>query len=175
MKINKNYRITVTAALAAVFFCALASGCVSSAGRSAARKAPRFSDLLNREWRLTAIQDTKGNPIGGPAGDGPVFSRQELEELGMGDAFTLTFDGERVSGKGAPNRYFSPCEAGAGQTLSIQAIAGTLMMALVEPQGLTERGYFDYLEQVFRWDLVQGRLYLFSETASGDGAVLIYD
>jgi heat shock protein HslJ len=63
---------------------------------------------------------------------------------------------------------------GPDQTISISPIAGTLMMGLLEPEGLQEREYFNYLEQVNQWLLTGDTLELYSETVDGDSATLVF-
>jgi heat shock protein HslJ len=92
----------------------------------------------------------------------------------MGDVFTLVIDEERISGKGAPNRYFSPYTLGDDQEIAINPIAGTLMMSIVESEGLQEREYYGYLEQVNQWLLTQDKLELYSETPEGDPIILVF-
>ncbi|GHU63338.1 hypothetical protein FACS189445_6600 [Spirochaetia bacterium] len=107
-------------------------------------------------------------------GSTTIINRQKLEADGMGDAFTLQVDAERISGKGAPNRYFSPYTLGPDQEISISPIAGTLMMSIVEPEGIQEREYYNYLEQVNQWLLTGDKLELYSETPEGDPIILVF-
>jgi heat shock protein HslJ len=97
------------------------------------------------------------------------FSRKELESIGMGEAFTLTFNADRVSGEAAPNRYFGPYNAAGDGTLKLGPLASTLMAALKQPPDLTESAYMSYLNAASKWRLIGNVL----EITSGD-AVLTF-
>ena len=124
-----------------------------------------FGEVQGKVWVLDEIVSEGGTTI---------INRQKLEADGMGDAFTLIVDAERISGKAAPNRYFSPYTLGADQEISISPIAGTFMMSLVEPEGIQEREYFNYLEQVNQWLLSGDKLEFHTETPEGDPITLVY-
>jgi heat shock protein HslJ len=124
-----------------------------------------FNEAVDKEWRLAEVRTPSG-PMG--------FSRAALEAEGMGDYYTLRFDKERLTGKGAPNRYTAPYQLGEGAAISIQAIAGTLMASFREPPGLQEREYYRCLEQVSRWDLEEDTLNLYTLNAAGESLVLVY-
>jgi heat shock protein HslJ len=134
--------------------------------------APEFGGITGKEWKLTGVRALADN-----AGSNAAmrFSRRELVKAGMENAYTLRFDGERLSGAAAPNRYSAPYTRGAGQTLSIRAIAATLMAAMAEPENLKEREYFGYLENVEKWDLVQGRLQLISRNERDEEIILVFE
>jgi heat shock protein HslJ len=124
-----------------------------------------FAEVQGKLWALDEVVTESGSVI---------INRRKLEADGMGNAFSLEADAERISGTGAPNRYFSPYTVGENQEISISPIAGTLMMGLVDPEGLQEREYFNYLEQANQWLLTGGRLELYSETAEGDPVIMIF-
>jgi heat shock protein HslJ len=48
------------------------------------------------------------------------------------------------------------------------------MMSIVEPEGLQEREYYNYLEQVNQWLLTGDKLELYSETPDGDPIILVF-
>jgi heat shock protein HslJ len=129
---------------------------------------PGIGAIAGIEWRLVEVRAPAGNPAS-------RFSREELAEAGMENAYTLRFDKERLSGMGAPNRYSAPYEEGAGKALSIKAIAGTLMASFREPESLKEREYFNYLERVNRWDLIQNKLLLYTRNEQGEETVLVFE
>jgi heat shock protein HslJ len=131
----------------------------------AALELPGFDEVMDREWVLSQIQTSAGPT---------EFSREALEAQDMGDYYTLRFDAERLSGKGAPNRYTAPYQRGESAAISIQAIAGTLMASFREPPGLGEREYFGYLERVSRWGLQNNVLNLYTSNPAGESLVLVY-
>jgi heat shock protein HslJ len=123
-----------------------------------------FSAVLGRDWQLIALRTVGGSE----------FDRGELEALEMGDAYTLRFDEDRVSGKGAPNRYFAPYELREGAGISIQAMGSTLMASFQEPPGLKEGDYFAYLQGTDRWELVGEELRLHTRDPQGREMILVY-
>jgi heat shock protein HslJ len=138
---------------------------VSCAGGASPRETPAdFSEIREREWRLTAFIS--------PSGDIDL-NRQKLEAGEMGDFYTLRFDGDQLSGRGAPNRYFAAYTLGNGQSLSIGPAAATLMAAFREPE-LKEYDYFACLGRVSRWHYEAGRLELYTSLEDGREAVLVF-
>ena len=130
-----------------------------------------FRDVEGKEWILSEFRSVTSS---GSVGKTVYIDRQTLGAIGMGEAFTLTFQDGRLSGMGAPNRYFGPYTAYANRGLSIGDVANTLMAAFYEPDELKEREYFDYLSGVTHWDLGGGRLELYS-TGNGTETILIFD
>jgi heat shock protein HslJ len=144
------------------------AGCVTKsggAGRSDEAAVPSFAEVQGKVWALDEVVTESG---------GTIINRGKLEADGMGDAFTLMADAERISGRGAPNRYVSPYVLGEDQEIAISPIAGTLMMGLADPEGLQEQEYFNYLEQANQWLLTGDRLELYSETGEGDPVIMIF-
>jgi heat shock protein HslJ len=133
---------------------------------------PEFGGVTGKEWKLTGVKSLTGD-----AGINAAlrFNRRELIKAGMENAYTLYFDEERLSGMAAPNRYSAPYTRGAGRTLSVRAIAATLMAAVTEPENLKERVYFGYLENIEKWDLIQGRLQLICRNGQGEETVLVFE
>jgi hypothetical protein len=136
----------------------------SCAGSPSRRQAPDFSGLLDRDWYLSEIRGDNERVI---------LDRSALEAGGLGDAFTLRFDENRISGKALPNRYFGPYTRGQGQAITFEAAAATLMASFIELEALTEQEYFRYLEGIQSWNLVQGRLELRAVTG-GTELVLVF-
>jgi heat shock protein HslJ len=144
------------------------AGCATrngGTGRADEAAGPTFAGVQGKVWALDEVVTESGAII---------INRGKLEADGMGDAFTLEADAERISGRGAPNRYVSPYRLGEDQEIAISPIAGTLMMGLADPEGLQEREYFNYLEQANQWLLTGDRLELYSETGEGDPVSMIF-
>ncbi|GHU58101.1 hypothetical protein FACS189444_1260 [Spirochaetia bacterium] len=158
-----------SAAVLSVLITAFSLGaCVS--GAAVKQQAVSFSAAFGREWKLTAVKSAAPVNTGGRE-----FSRQELQEIGMADAYTLQIDEARLSGKAAPNRYFTSYFLGDGYDIQVNPVAGTLMMSLKEPEGLKEQEYFAYLALVNRWDLHQDVLTLYTVNTGGEETLLIYE
>ncbi|MDR0721128.1 MAG: META domain-containing protein [Treponema sp.] len=154
--------------LAGMSMALILAACATKGDRAALpgeTATPSFAEVQGKLWALEEVVTESG---------GIIINRRKLEADGMGDAFTLTVDAERISGKGAPNRYVSPYTVGENQEISISPIAGTLMMGLVEPEGLQEREYYNYLEQANQWLLTGDRLELYSETSEGDPVIMVF-
>jgi heat shock protein HslJ len=149
-------------------FAVMMAGLVLSAcagGAAVKETALNFDDVRGKEWILTELR----------TGSAVIrLDRQKLEAEDLGDVYTLRFDEDRLSGKGAPNRYFGPYELGDGGRLTLSRVASTEMMGIKEPEELKEYEYYDYLNRVNRWGMAQGRLELFSETPDGREAVLVF-
>jgi heat shock protein HslJ len=131
---------------------------------AACGSTPQFGDIQNREWKLASVRTGTGNII---------LDRNQLIAGGFGDVFTIQF-ADQVSGRGAPNRYFGPYEAGKDRSLSIKNVAATLMAPIREPEQLKEREFFNYLENVYRWNISQGNLELFTRGEGGVEAVMVF-
>jgi heat shock protein HslJ len=134
------------------------AGCVSQ------RAALSFDQVRDRDWKLTELRI--GDMRTGVVRDGPAAL--------SGDEYTLVFQEDLALGQAAPNRYRSPYELGDDQALGFNHIAATLMAPLYPPEGIQEGDYFRYLERVYRWDLREGNLELYTATEEGDPAVLVY-
>lgn len=133
---------------------------------SAKQDASRFDTIQGKEWRLLEVKTASGKHNG--------FSRQKLAADGMGDFYTLRFDTERISGNAAPNHYRAPYQQEGNQGISFSTIVGTLMASFKEPEGLNEHEYYNYLERVTRWNVVQGNLELYTTDEDGLEGVLIF-
>jgi heat shock protein HslJ len=132
---------------------------------AACGSAPKFSDVQDKEWKLVAVK-------AGP--EDLVFDRNRLIDEGFGDIFTLRF-ADQVSGKGAPNRYFGPYEAGKDLSLTIKNVASTLMAPIREPEKLKERDFFTYLGNAYRWNINKKKqLELSTKGADGAEAVMVF-
>jgi heat shock protein HslJ len=131
---------------------------------AACGSTPKFEDIRDREWKLSALRTEFENI---------TFDRNQLTDEGFGDIFTISF-ADRVSGKGAPNRYTGPYETGKDFSLTIRNVAATLMAPLREPEKLKERDFFNYLENVYRWNINQDSLELFTRGEGGAEAVMVF-
>jgi heat shock protein HslJ len=139
---------------------------IACAGGAPVKETARnFDEVRGKEWMLTEIRT--GSSV-------MRLNRQKPEAEGMGDIYSLRFDEDRVSGKGAPNRYFGSYELGDDGRLTLSRVASTLMMDITGPEGLNESEYYDYLSRINRWNINQGRLELFSKTPEGAEAVLVF-
>ena len=133
------------------------SGCASG---------PKFSDVSGVEWKLTDVKIADKNIN---------FDRAKLTADGFAQIFTLTFNTDRISGTGSPNKYFAPYTLGKKLAITVQPVAGTLMASiLTQPEKLKENDFFTYISNTYEWNLVDGKLELHSKTADGKDVVLIF-
>ena len=145
------------------FFIALAMigalAAQSFASGMAAENALNFSSIGGKNWKLEEVR----------TGQTAVRINRGTVEI-----FTLVFEQGRVSGIGAPNRYFGPYTGGDSGALSFGAMASTMMAALFENEALKEHEYFAYLAKVFRWDLRDSRLMLYTLNPKNEEVILVY-
>jgi heat shock protein HslJ len=127
--------------------------------------APPFSDVMNKDWNLAEVRVKPENII---------IERDKLKEEGFGDIFTLRVDAERVSGVGAPNRYFAPYTLADKQGITVKMVSQTMMLAIREPEKLKEHDYFAYLQNAAKWNMVKGNLELLSKAKDGAEAILVF-
>ena len=131
------------------------------------RSMANFSDVTGKEWLLAEIK-TQGGKI--------AIDRNELKNSGFSDnIFSLVLDEGRISGMGAPNRYFGPYALGERQAISISNIAGTLMAPLFEPEKLKEHEFLMYLQNAYKWDLVKGQLQLHTRGENRTETILVFN
>jgi len=123
------------------------------------------TSIFGKTWNLTAIRFP----------DRTVeLNRNELKGA-QADIFTMTIDKDRISGKGAPNRYFTSYQAGPDNALTLMPIAGTMMAQLIfDPERIHESDYFQYLGKVTSWKLNQNKLELTSIDAAEKPLVMIF-
>ena len=128
---------------------------------------PKFSDITGQEWKLTDVL-FNGKSIN--------FDRGVLVSEGFGEIFTLNFDAERLSGVGAPNRYTAPYTLGKDKdrTMSVQMVAGTMMAPIRQPEKLKEHDFFQYIQNAYKWNLVNLKLELLSKSQDGAEVTLVF-
>ena len=124
-----------------------------------------FKDVAGKEWILTEVRGSAKTV---------TMDRVKLIADNLGGVYTILFNESQINGMGAPNRYFGPYTQSGGNALSIGNVASTMMLSFREPDGLSEREYFDYLAKVNSWNLRSGMLELTSLDSSGREAVLVY-
>jgi len=123
------------------------------------------TSIFGKTWNLTAIRFPNRTV---------ELNRNELKGA-QADIFTMTIDKDRISGKGAPNRYFTSYQAGPDNTLTLMPIAGTMMAQLIfDPERIHESDYFQYLGKVTSWKLNQNKLELTSIDATEKPLVMVF-
>ena len=148
-------------------FTALLMGCKSApAAAVAAADSPSvFGEVVGKNWKLIEVHINKNNSL-----NKYVITREGMEEI-----FTLKFDEQNIAGVGAPNRYSAPYTIGEDSAISIMTVRATLMASIREPEQLREHDYFNYVQNTYRWNLVDTNLELYSKTEDGSEIVLIFE
>jgi len=129
-----------------------------------------FSDVTGKEWKLieVRISDTFNREI--------LFDRKALSRENAGNVFTIRFDNDNLSGTAAPNRYSAPFSLGeTSNSISVNPIRTTMMAALWQPERLRESEYYQYLQNIYRWELINGRLVLSSKSEDGREIRMTYE
>jgi len=121
--------------------------------------------ISGKEWKLSELRLT-GKTI--------ALDRSKLNADGAGDIFTMTVEGNRISGKAAPNRYNTVYQAGANNTLTLSPVVSTLMASSFDPERIQEHEYYQYLSKVKSWRLNQNKLELYTTDTGNKEAVLVY-
>ena len=125
---------------------------------------PNVSSIEGNEWKLIEVY---------VAGRNTLFNRNTLPEE-LKNFFTVNFDGQTVSGVGAPNNYSAPYTLGDNQAISIMLMRSTMMATFLEPENLTEHDFFTYMQNSYSWKLANNNLELLSKTANGGDVRLVF-
>ena len=128
-----------------------------------------FSGVKGKEWKLIEvhISDTFNREV--------LFNRKTMSNESAGDIFTLKVDDARFSGKAAPNTYNMPYTLGENQLISIMPGMTTLMAPLFQPERLREHDFFQFMNNVYKWELQEGKL-VFSSKAEDEREIqLIFE
>ena len=126
---------------------------------------PRFSDVSGKDWKLIEV-NVDDRVI--------LFDRKTLSDEDAGDIFTFNFDAQKISGKGAPNLYSGPYTLGDNQAISLNPVSSTMMAPLKQPEKLRENDFFVYLKNVYKWNLVDKNLELYSKTEDGAEVKMVF-
>jgi len=145
----------------ALVFVSCAGGASFKSGSGA-----EFKDAQGKEWTLQQIK-SQGKTV--------RIDRKKLEANNMSGAFTVNFEEGRVSGVGAPNRYFGPYTVNSNNVLNIGLLAGTMMASFYEPEELKEKEFYDYLSKAKHWDIRSKKLQIYSANSEGADTVLIFE
>jgi heat shock protein HslJ len=119
----------------------------------------------DKEWKLTEVY-INGRTTG--------FNRNSLNNSGLPEMYTLRFNSEIVSGAGVPNRYTAPYTVGENKTISIALVRATLMANINEPANLREHDFFNYVQNVYKWDIINEKLELYSKLENGSEIKLVF-
>jgi hypothetical protein len=124
-----------------------------------------YEDLVNIVWSLCEIRIGHGKT---------ELDREAMAENGMDDIYTLQLMDEGLSGKAAPNRYFTTYELRHNHDFRLRPIVGTMIAANINVGGLMENEYYWYLQRVNHWEIVNGALELYAYPSQNEEVVLRY-
>jgi len=147
--------------LAVFVLAAVLTGCSTTSGT--------FSDVTGKEWRLIEVR------IESEFRREVLFDRKMLANQNARNVFNLKFDATSLAGEAAPNRYNAPYTLGEGNAITIMPMRSTQMAAVWQPERLREHDYFQYMQNVYRWELRDGRLTLFSKNAEDQEIRLLFN
>jgi heat shock protein HslJ len=160
--------LTLSLIIAAV----LVISCASIPAASATDTA-NFGDMQvgfsmsipDKDWKLIEV-NINGSNTG--------FRRNSLDSNGLSEVYTLNFNSEIVSGVGAPNRYTAPYTVGENNTISIALVRATLMASIFELAALKEYDFFSYIQNAYKWDIINENLELYSKLENGSEIKLVF-
>ena len=150
-----------------IIFIMIAFIVVSAAGCKSAPPPPHpFTEVMDAEWKLIEVRT---------GGDADIkFDRDTLVSEGFPDIFTLTFEIETFSGKGAPNTYSAPFAVGDNFDISVQPVNTTQMAVLTQPEKLIEHDFLVYIQNMYGWKLADEKLELTTKGESGGEIKMIF-
>ena len=123
----------------------------TNAPKATQAKSQDFSAVKGRVWQLAEVRNAAG---------AITFDSNKLDKSIFRDVYTLQFDKQLATGKGAPNRYTAPFTLEGGNGIAFKTAAATMMMAFREPEGLNEIAFFRLLEKSYKWELSKDKLVL---------------
>jgi len=153
-----------------VLTCACAAGIRDGAGTGTSKGSgtggtmSTISDITKHEWKLTEVH------IGG---QDTQFTRSSLPNE-LRDCFTIKFDGQMVSGTGAPNIYSAPYSTGDNQSIGIMMMRSTLMASIFESENLKEHDFFTYVKNSHTWRTIGEQMELLSKTTDNREVRLVF-
>jgi len=127
-------------------------------------KVSDINDILGKEWILIEVY-LSGSDI--------QFTRASLTDT-LKDCYTLKFEGQTVSGTGAPNLFSAPFTAGDNHIINIKIMRSTLMASIFEPENLKEHEFFTYVQNSYSWNFNESQMELYSKTTDGKEVRLVF-
>jgi len=119
-----------------------------------------FSRIQGIDWNLAEVK-TNSVVI--------VIDRTKVQR----EIYSIRFqENSMLRGRGADNRYFAPYATSANNFLSIRKIVSTYMVPIFETENFTEYEYFRHLERVYRWELRDWILKLYTYDENNEEAIL---
>jgi heat shock protein HslJ len=103
------------------------------------------------------------------------IDRSALAKNNFENYYTLQFTDDGITGKAAPNTYFAPYKSSHGNSIALFLMRNTLMAQdITVVEGLSERDYCSYIQNISHWDKTDDNLRLYAKTESGADVILSY-
>jgi len=119
-----------------------------------------FSRVQRMDWNLARVK-TKSAVIN--------IDRVKAQK----EIYSIRFqENGMMRGRGAENIFFAPYTTGVNNTLSIRRIVSTYMVPIFETENFTEYEYFRHLERVYRWELRELKLKLYTYGENREEVIL---
>ena len=119
-----------------------------------------FNKVQRIDWNLAEIK-TKSAII--------IIDRSKVQK----EIYSIRFQENNIlRGRGADNIYFAPYAISANNLLSIRRITSTYMVPIFEMETFTEYEYFRHLERVYRWELRDWKLKLYTFNENKEDVIL---
>jgi len=118
-----------------------------------------FNRIKRIDWNLAEVKNKSGSI---------VIDRSKAQR----EIYSMRFQEDSIRGRGADNLYFARYVANENNSLSIERIAGTLMLPIFEMENFKERDYFRYLERACRWEFHDWKLKLYTHDENNDEAIM---
>ena len=118
-----------------------------------------FSRVQRIDWNLAEVKN---------GSSAIIIDRTKVQR----EIYSIRFQEDRIRGRGADNIYFAPYITGVNNSISIKRIVNTYMLPIFETENFSEYEYFRYLERVYRWELHDWKLKLYTYDENKEEAIL---
>jgi len=128
-----------------------------------------FSSVAGKEWKLIEVR------INSELRREILFDRASLNRETQGTYYTIKFETENLGGVAAPNRFNAPYALGEQEgDISISPMRSTMMASLLQPLKLRESDFLQFMQNVYKWELVNGNLVLLTKNEGGDEIRMLF-
>ena len=134
------------------------TGCKSS--------PPPSAEVKEVEWKLVEVRRGGDHDI--------KFDRNTLASEGFPDIFTMTFNNEKFSGKGALNTYTAAAAVGDKYDISVKPVNATQTADLTNPEKLREHDFSVYVQNMYKWKIVDEKLEIATKDENGKDVTLVF-
>jgi len=126
--------------------------------------APSFSEVTGKKWKLIEVNINDRNIL---------FNREALANEDAGDIFSFDIDAQIINVTGAPNQCSGQYTLGSNQAIRLSSMNPALESPR-QPEKLREQDFFVYMQNVYKWNLVNKNLELYSKTEDDAEVKLVF-